>query len=113
MDSIVQRLEHWPFVREKPENKFIFCCLSDEGPTLETLDFTIHIGNTPTFYISICISTLPTQHTMFILLIKLLYFKVPVAMMRSLPDRRVFKRSDLNASLVCLCGTKHAKYNIY
>ena len=23
--------------------------LSDEGPTLETLDFTIHIGSTPTF----------------------------------------------------------------
>ena len=24
--------------------------LSDEGPTLETLDFTIDIGSTPTFY---------------------------------------------------------------
>ena len=31
-----------PFVREK-----LF--LSDEGPTLETLDFTIHIGSTPNF----------------------------------------------------------------
>ena len=30
---------------------------------LEMLDFTIHIGSTPTF--SICISTLPTQYTMF------------------------------------------------
>ena len=33
---------------------------------LETLDYTIRIGSTPTFYISICISTLPTQHTSFI-----------------------------------------------
>ena len=33
---------------------------------LETLDYTIRIGSTPTFYISICISTLPTQHTTFI-----------------------------------------------
>ena len=32
---------------------------------LETLDHTIRIGSTPTFYISICISTLPTQHTTF------------------------------------------------
>ena len=37
--------------------------LSDEGPTLETLDYTIRIGSTP---ISICISTLPTQQTAFI-----------------------------------------------
>ena len=36
------------------------CCkqATDEGPMLETLDYT-------TFYISICISTLPTQHTTF------------------------------------------------
>ena len=27
--------------------------------------YTIRIGSTPTFYISICISTLPTQHTTF------------------------------------------------
>ena len=27
--------------------------LSDEGPTLETLDYTIRIGSTPTSYISI------------------------------------------------------------
>ena len=40
--------------------------LSDEGSMLETLDYTIRIGSTPTFYISICISTLPTQHTTFI-----------------------------------------------
>ena len=26
-----------------------FLFLSDEGPTLETLDFTIRIGSTPTF----------------------------------------------------------------
>ena len=41
-DSKVQRFERWPFVRDK-----LF--LSDEGPTLETLDFTIRIGSTPTF----------------------------------------------------------------
>ena len=29
------------------------CFLSDNGQTLETLDFTIRIGSTPTFYISI------------------------------------------------------------
>ena len=29
--------------------------LSDEGPTLKTLDFAFYIGSTPTFYISICI----------------------------------------------------------
>ena len=38
-------------------------CFSDEGPMLETLDYTIRIGSTPTFFISICISTLPTQYT--------------------------------------------------
>ena len=33
--------EHWPFVR------VLF--VSDEGPTLKTLDYTIRIGSTPTF----------------------------------------------------------------
>ena len=49
-----------------------FMFLSDELLTLETLDFTIRIGNTvhQPFYISICIWTLPTQHTMFISLIQ-------------------------------------------
>ena len=28
---------------------FIFCFLSDEGPMLETLDYTIRTGSTPTF----------------------------------------------------------------
>ena len=37
-----------PFVREKQKiKKFLF--LSDEGSMLETLDFTIHLGSTPTF----------------------------------------------------------------
>ena len=41
--------------------------LSNEGPTLETLDFTIYISavHRP-FYISISISTPPKQHTTFI-----------------------------------------------
>ena len=42
---------------------FFFLFLSDEWPTLETLDFTIPIGSTP-FYISICISTLPIRSTL-------------------------------------------------
>ena len=44
--------------------------LSDEGPTLETLDFTIHIGSTvhQPFYISICISKKRQKQT------KILYF---------------------------------------
>ena len=40
------------------------------SPTLETLDFTIRI-----YYISICISTLPTQHTTFTSMQKF-YFNV-------------------------------------
>ena len=47
------------------EHKPIFF-LSDQGPMLETLDYTIRVSvlavHRP-FYISICISTLPTQHT--------------------------------------------------
>ena len=43
-----------------------FLFLSDEGPTLETLDITIHIYRQYTnlfkISISICISTLPTQY---------------------------------------------------
>ena len=54
-----------PFVREKQKIKeFLF--LSDEGPMLETL-LSISAVHQP-FYISICISTLPTQHTTFMCL---------------------------------------------
>ena len=44
-----------------------FLFFSDEGSTLETLDFTIRILSDvyQTFHISICISTLPTQDTTF------------------------------------------------
>ena len=38
---IVSRFEHWPFVSENSD-------LSDEGQMLETLDYTIRIGSTPT-----------------------------------------------------------------
>ena len=41
--------------------------LFQRSTMLKTLDFTIRIGSTSTFSISICISTLPTQHTSFIL----------------------------------------------
>ena len=40
---LVKSNERWPFTSEKKG----FLC--DEGPTLETLDFTIRIGSTPTF----------------------------------------------------------------
>ena len=43
-----------------------FLFLSDEGPLLETLDYSIVLAVHQPFYISICISTLPTQHTTFI-----------------------------------------------
>ena len=40
--------------------------LSDEGPTLETLDFTIRIGSTPTFlYFDLYLNTTHAQHTAF------------------------------------------------
>ena len=53
-----------------------FLFLSDEGPTLKTLDFTIRIGSTPTFlYFDLKpFSTLPMQHTMFILQILPFYW---------------------------------------
>ena len=39
----------------------------DEGPMLETLDYTIRIGSTPTFlYFDLYLYRLPTQHTAFI-----------------------------------------------
>ena len=37
--------------------------LFHEGPTVKMLDFAFNIGITPTLYISICISTLPTKLT--------------------------------------------------
>ena len=46
-----------------------FMFLSDEGPTLETLDFTSISAVHQPFYISICISTLPTQDTTFYVVI--------------------------------------------
>ena len=40
---------------------------SDEGPTLETLYFTIHIGSTPTFlYFEFVFQHCPRKQTMFI-----------------------------------------------
>ena len=41
--------------------------LSDEGPTLETLDFTIRIGSTPTFlYFDLYLYFAYTQYTTFV-----------------------------------------------
>ena len=55
---------------ESNRKMFLFPSTKAEGLTLETLDFTIRVGSTPTIsiHISICISTLLTQHTTFILL---------------------------------------------
>ena len=39
--------------------------LSHEGPMLETLEYTIRIGSSPTFLYFDFISTLPTQHATF------------------------------------------------
>ena len=50
-------------------NVFIyFLFLSDEGPMLETFDYTVLslLAVHRPFYISICISTMPMQHTTFI-----------------------------------------------
>ena len=44
MDSIVSCFKHWPLVSSERKP-----FLSDKGPMLEMLDFTIHIGSTPTF----------------------------------------------------------------
>ena len=50
------------FVREK-QNIFV---LSDKGPTLETLDFTIHIGSTPTFlYFDLYLNTTYAAHYVY------------------------------------------------
>ena len=55
--------------------------LSDKVPMLETLNYTIRIGSIHRpFYISICISTLPTQHTIFIYnyIYIYIYYTVPL-----------------------------------
>ena len=56
-----------------------------EGPMLETLDNSIRIGRP--FYISICISTLPTQHTTHV------YYSSKLG-------------QNLNTTLCRLCQTK-------
>ena len=43
-----------------------FLFLSDEGPSLETLDFAFNIDSTPTFLYFDLYFTLPTQQTTFI-----------------------------------------------
>ena len=41
--------------------------LSDERPTLETLDFTIRVGSTPTFsvYFDLCLNTAYAAHYVY------------------------------------------------
>ena len=56
-------------VKDKKSEKTPFMFLSDEGPTLKMLDFTFHIGSTPTFlyfnlYLNTCLrSTLRLFHS--------------------------------------------------
>ena len=46
---------------------FTFMFFFDEGPTLETINFTFHIDSTPTFlYSDLYLNTAYTQHTTFI-----------------------------------------------
>ena len=72
---------------------------------LETLDFTIRIGSTPTIYISICLSTLPTQHThTHTLYIYILRFDF-------LAGGPVFSIYDL--SNLFACGLTQNKKNLY
>ena len=48
----------------KSYNQLLF--LSDEGPTLETLDFTFHIGSTPTFsYFDLYLKTAYAAHYVY------------------------------------------------
>ena len=47
-------------------NKEKHSCFSDEGPTLETLDFTIRIGSTPTFlYFDLYLKTAYAEHYVY------------------------------------------------
>ena len=57
-----------------------FTFLSDEGPTLETLDFAFISAVHRPFYV--LISTLPTQHTTFIVLFEAVSF---------IPNLRTYK----------------------
>ena len=59
-----------------------FTFLSDEGPTLETLDFAFISAVHRPFHVLICISTLPTQHTTFIVLFEAVSF---------IPNLRTYK----------------------
>ena len=48
------------------ERKHSSCFCSDEGPMLETLDFTIHIGSTPTFsYFDLYLYSAYASHYVF------------------------------------------------
>ena len=60
--------------RSSERNMFLFLFLSDEGPTLETLYFTVRIGSTPTFlYFDLYLYTLPTHHVTFVYSLVLLW----------------------------------------
>ena len=55
----------------------VYCQYTVEsGPFVKEKHFDFYIGNIPTFYISICIWTLPTQHTTFISIFRNNYIHV-------------------------------------
>ena len=71
-DTVVYYSLTFPALAHRQKETDLF--LSDKGPTLETLDYTFRkLAVHQLFYISICISTLPTQHTTFIMLKKSIY----------------------------------------
>ena len=54
----------------------LFRFLSDEGPMLETLDYTIRIGSTPTFlYFDLCLYSAYAAHYVYFIYLCLLSIK--------------------------------------
>ena len=69
MDSKVQRFERCPLFREKGEGPANeeptpTIVMAKKGPTLETLDFTIRIGSTPSFFTFRFVSLLCLRRTL-------------------------------------------------
>ena len=73
---------------------------------LETLDYTIRIGSTQTFYISICISTLPTQDTTFIIVF-ILIAKFNFLSTFDVVEQNNFKKKYFKEFLSDFLKTKH------
>ena len=80
-------------VKDKKSEKTPFMFLSDEGPTLKMLDFTFHIGSTPTFlYFELYLNTAYATHTYVHFY---LYFLTKNSVLQPTPF------SELELALVC------------